>query len=145
MSNKRYFFYGTVIGLAMIPIVAFVLLGNSAVKLFSRPETLTPVFVGFVSAILFSIIADRKFVIERARFGITLLGSICIYTFSILPALLTNLVINANIFSAPTDLMDDFWDYMVKPGFWLYSVGVPCAMAISLGYFVFFRLLERRK
>jgi hypothetical protein len=144
MKNKFYFI-GTVIGLICVPLVAYAILPG-LFRFYDDLKILAPVGIGYLAALTIakcfdlSIKLTRKpslFIDPLLFVGIFLLGAVM--------GCLANLVINGDLLSPSFGHLEEIFDWVWKPLFYLSSFGIPCAALIGFTYTAVWRWFWARR
>jgi hypothetical protein len=134
MKNKFYCI-GTVIGLICVPLVAYAILLDAFFGFFDNKKFLVPVGIGFLASLILAVLLDGfKKPKKQPCLLLNPLIFIMIFLFGAVVGGITNLFLNGEILSPPFGLMEEVWDWLGKPLFWLLAFGIPCAALIGLAY-----------
>jgi hypothetical protein len=138
--KSHYFLIGTVIGLALIPVVAFSIAGAGAVSFLLNPS-FVPILVGYAAAIAAARFVDGKVQPTALKGPIATAG---IFLFGVTAACITNLFAMGQPFTPHFSLASEVRDYVGKPAFWLVTIGTPCAIMIGIVQFLVTKLVRSR-
>ena len=133
--KPKYYLYGTILGLCLIPAVAAYLLGPKELwRILPEPKIFQPLVFGYISALVAGVLADRWF---GAR-GIiaTVLILMGVYLAGVFLGCVANLFINGEVIRPPFGLREEIWDYFTKPVYWFTVIGTPCALAVAVIHYL---------
>ena len=142
MKPTRYYRNGTLLGLAMMPVVSFFLIGRGAWVFLLSPLFLGPELAGAALAYSLARLIDETRPPRPESLAATLLLLEGIFISGALTGSLVNLFWNGRPFGG--SLADEVLTWVYKPAFWVLLYGVPCAAGVALAWYVLSKALRRR-
>lgn len=136
--NRHYFLHGTLLGLALVPVVACLIMGSAALN-FLLPRFLIPIGAGYFVAIRAARFGDSELTANPPGIVRTVLVLVTVFVLGVLSGCLMNAVVNGELAHPPFGFAAELRDWAVKLAFWLLLIGVPCAVLVGLAHFAWNR------
>lgn len=134
-------------GLVCVFFVGYGIMGKSLFGLFSE-GLLFPVIIGPLVSLIVAYVLDRKYESYNSsdkKLGPTkaIMWSPIIFMSGVLVGSLVNLFINGRPFSGGFGFYHEFFDWFIKPTYWLSLVGIPCSFGVGAISYLCYRLNSR--
>lgn len=141
MKPKHYLLSLAAFGLLMMfPAAGIVTGGNVVALVFSW---FPPLLLG--GAWTLALGKGMDFVLEGRRVTLlfTVLSSLGIFAFGVMGGAVFNFFLNFRL-NGPAGLYDEIFSWFVKPVYWLFLFGLPCALVVGLLFHGGWKLLEKK-
>lgn len=134
-------------GLVCVVIVGYGIMGKSLFALFSE-GLLFPVILGPVVSLLVAYLLDRKYESNNSLDKSlsptrAIMWSPVIFMSGVLAGSLINLFVNGKPFGNSFGFYHEFFDWFIKPTYWLSLVGIPCSFGVGVISYLCYRLRSR--
>lgn len=143
--RKHYYVLGSTFGLLLVPVVAVSLTVPEyswLAPLLEEWNYVVPIALGYLATLLTARAADHfcpTFYPSLTKTLFILPGT---FLSGVFVGCTANLVTNGNI-PPPFGWVNEFFDWFVKPAYWLTLFGLPCAIAVGLIYFAAWKIWLR--
>lgn len=132
--KKHYFLIGSFIGLVMALLVGYWAMKKSLWAMmfsFEKYNGFVPILCGSITTLAVAKLCDKKVVSERYWLRGLLLPVVIFMSGAIVGCLF-----NIMNYAAEYTFASQFYDYVIKPLFWLTSLGVPSAVLLGTALFI---------
>lgn len=132
--KKHYFLIGSLIGLVMALIVGYWAMNKSLWAMmfsFEKYNGFVPIFCGSITILAVAKLCDRKVTSERYWLR-GLLLPVIIFMSGVIVGCLFNIM----NYAAEYTFASQFYDYVIKPIYWLTVLGLPCAIFLGTALFI---------
>jgi hypothetical protein len=142
--SSNYYFRGSLLGLILVPAVAFFMIGKASLALLNDAHFFFPIFAGYLSVIWFARYADRRWPrgISLHRTAGVLVGA---FLTGVLVGCLVNFLVNGKPLGSPFGFWNESWNWFGKPALALLYFGLPCAVFLSAAYYGIWRFFFRSR
>lgn len=134
--KKHYFLIASIIGLAMALLVGYWAMNKSLWAMmfsFEKYNGFVPIFSGCIATLAVAKLCDRKITSESYWLRGLLLPVVIFMTGALVGSLF-----NIMNYAAEYTFASQFYDYVIKPVFWLTLFGVPSALFLGSALWVIF-------
>lgn len=133
-AKKHYFIIGSIWGLCMALVVGYWAMNKSLWAMmfsFDKYNGFVPIFCGCITILAVAKLCDKK--IKSESYWLRgLLLPVVIFMSGVIVGCLFN-IIN---YGAEYTFASQFYDYVVKPLYWLTCLGLPAAALLGTGLFI---------
>ncbi|WP_409480216.1 hypothetical protein [Pseudobdellovibrio sp. HCB154] len=133
-AKKHYFFIGSIWGLCMALVVGYWAMNKSLWSMmfsFDKYNGFVPIFCGSMTILSMAKMFDKKIKNESYWLRGLILPVVIFMTGSAIGCLF-----NIMNYSAEYTFASQFYDYVVKPMYWLTALGLPAAAILGTGLFM---------
>jgi hypothetical protein len=140
MKPKHYLLSLSAFGLLMMFPVAWVVTGESPLGMIL--SWFPPLLLG--GAWTLALGKGMDYVLEGRRLTLvlSLLASMGIFAFGVLGGATFNFLLNANLYD-DYRIYSQFFDWFVKPVYWLYLFGLPSSIAVGASFYFIRRFFQK--
>lgn len=139
-----YFRFVSIFGLISAFFVALVILEKSFLSLVTKGGGAFPIILGSITCFLCGFLLDRKLLGKETTWKSKIFYSPVIFLSGVLIGCLLNFLINAKTFNSISSMGDSFFDWFVKPAFWLSYIGIPASLIVGIICFGVHHLKTRK-
>lgn len=138
-----YFRSLTIFGLISALGVGFFILRTSLLSLLGKGGASIPVLVGAMTCFGVGFLMDKLASQKEVNGLQRVLYSTPIFISGVLTGCLLNFFINGNPFNSSFGIGEEFFDWFIKPAYWLGIIGVPCSLFVGLVSFLTHKAIKK--
>ena len=148
--NKKYFLTLAMVGICFEFFIAYLVLGRafiSMINIFQNPKFAVGVIISIICGTFTTIYTGRNFSKEIEKIGLFtffIFAPVSIFISGVFVGSILNFVFNFVFnFESFSFLYKYFWDFFVKPFYWLVIIGVPVCLVLNVLQFSFFKIKQK--